>query len=103
VADRRAAYVGAVGAAGTVVATGGTLGALLLATGVSGAIGASIGSLASQWVDAHHARYIEEQIDRGGLLLWVRAWDLEREKKATEILSRHSAHDVHVHELRRRT
>jgi hypothetical protein len=95
-------YVGALGAAGAVVATGGTLGAILLATGASGAVGATIGSLAAHWIDQHHAEYIAEQIDRGGLLLWVRAWDPEREKKATTILSRHSAHDVHVHELRHR-
>jgi hypothetical protein len=38
-----------------------------------------------------------DQIDRGGLLLWVRLWNAEDEGRAIEILGRHSAREVHVH------
>ena len=40
---------------------------------------------------------LQEQLDRGGLLLWVRTWDKDREKRAVDILNKHSGHDVHVH------
>jgi hypothetical protein len=45
---------------------------------------------------AHH---IQEQLEHGGLLLWVRAWNEDDEERAVEILSRHSGQDVHVHSL----
>jgi hypothetical protein len=38
-------------------------------------------------------------MDRGGLLLWVRTWDVEDERRAVEILRKHSGSDVHVHAL----
>jgi hypothetical protein len=36
---------------------------------------------------------------RGGLVLWVRCRDKAREAAAVKILRKHSAHDVHVHEV----
>lgn len=96
-------FLGAVGAAGAVVASGGTVGALLFASAASGAAGASIGALIAQWIDRHHADYIEQQIERGGLVLWVRAWDPDQERRAVEVLKKHSGHDVHVHELKPRS
>jgi hypothetical protein len=47
----------------------------------------------------HHADYIADQLEKGGLLLWVRTWDLGDEAIAVKILSAHSAHDVHIHGL----
>ena len=47
--------------------------------------------------------YLREQLDRGGLLLWVRTYGAEGERQATEILRRWSAEDVHVHELPKAT
>ena len=46
-----------------------------------------------------HAKYLTQHLAHGGLLLWVRTRDAEREKTALEILRRHSAEDVHLHEL----
>ena len=43
------------------------------------------------------ARRLQEQLDHGGLLLWVRTWDVDEEERAIQILERHSARDVHVH------
>ena len=37
--------------------------------------------------------------ERGGLLLWVRTRDAAHEDRAKKILSKHTAHDVHVHGL----
>jgi hypothetical protein len=92
-------YVGAVAAAGAVVASGGTLAAALGAAALAGDTGGLIGSLLAKLVGGHHARHLQEHIERGGLLLWVRTWKPEDEARATEILTRHSGAQVHVHEL----
>lgn len=92
-------YVAAGTAAGAVVATGGTLAAAIGAAVVAGSAGALLGAALAKLVGDHHARYLEEQIEHGGLLLWVRTWDDERERRAVEILKRHSGLDVHVHDI----
>lgn len=53
----------------------------------------------SRCIDSHHAHYLQDQLDRGGLLLWVRTPDEEQERKAVKILKRHSADDIHLHDL----
>lgn len=92
-------YVGAVAAAGAVVATGGTLAAVITAASLAGGAGGLIGATLAKLVGDHHATHLQEQLDRGGLLLWVRTRDMAHEERATAILRRHSAHDVHVHDL----
>jgi hypothetical protein len=92
-------YVGAAAAAGAVVVSGGTLAAGIIAAVLAGGAGGLIGSILAKWVGDHHAHYLQEQMDRGGLLLWVRTWDAEDERRAVEILRRHSGSDVHVHAL----
>jgi hypothetical protein len=92
-------YVGAVAAAGAVVATGGTLAAAIAAAVAGGAGGGAIGSVLAALVAQHHADYLREQIDHGGLLLWVRTLDPAHEEKAKAILSKHSGRDVHLHDL----
>jgi hypothetical protein len=92
-------YVGAAAAAGTIVASGGTLAAAIAAAALAGGAGGIIGSILAKWVGGHHAHYLQEQMDHGGLLLWVRTRDIEYEMRAVEILRKHSAGDVHVHAL----
>ena len=92
-------YVGGVAAAGAVVASGSTLAAAIAAAALAGGVGGLIGSVLAKWVGDHHAHYLQEQLDRGGLLLWVRTWDAEDEMRAVEILRKHSASDAHVHAL----
>jgi hypothetical protein len=92
-------YVGATAAAGAVVISGGTLATAIGATMLAGGVGGLIGSILAKWVGDHHAHYLQEQMDRGGLLLWVRTWDAEDERRAVEILRKHSGSDVHVHAL----
>ncbi|HEX6143336.1 MAG TPA: hypothetical protein VFZ01_11490 [Geminicoccaceae bacterium] len=92
-------YVGAVVAGGAVVASGGTLAGAFLAAAMAGGAGGLIGSALARLMDYHHADYLQQQLDKGGLLLWVRTRDAEHEGRAREILERHSADDVHVHEL----
>ena len=42
---------------------------------------------------------MQEQLDHGGLLLWVRTTDPDHEEHAMTILKRNGAEDVHVHDL----
>jgi hypothetical protein len=92
-------YVGAVAAAGAIVASGGTLATAIAAATLAGGTGGLIGAALARLVGDHHARYLQEQLDRGGLLLWVHLRDADHEDRALTILRKHSAHDVHVHDL----
>jgi hypothetical protein len=89
-------YLPAVVAAGTVVASAGIVAAAVTGTALAGAL---IGTVLARWIDKQHAELLQEQLDRGGLLLWVRTPDAAAERRALAILTRHSAHDVHIHEL----
>ena len=92
-------YVGATVAAGAIVASGGTVAAVIVAAALAGGAGGLIGSILARWVGDHHAHYLQEQMDRGGLLLWVNTRDVALEERAVEILKKHSGVDVHVHTL----
>ena len=92
-------YVGATVAAGAVVASGGTLLAVIAGAALAGGAGGLIGSVLAKWVGDHHAHHLQEQIEHGGLLLWVRTRDPGREERAVDILGKHSADKVHVHAL----
>jgi hypothetical protein len=90
------ASIGAVAAAGAIFASGGAL-AVTLGSGLIGAeVGGFIGGILGELVEDHHAKYLQEQLDHGGLLLWVRTTDDSEEGAAKQILSRHSGRDVHA-------
>lgn len=93
------ASIGAVAAAGAIFASGGAV-AVTLGSGLIGAeVGGFIGGVLGELVDEHHAKYLQEQLDHGGLLLWVRTTDGAEENTAKQILSRHSGRDVHAHPI----
>ena len=83
-------------AAGTVVATAGAVAAAIVGTAIAGAL---VGTVFTHWMDKRHADWLQEQLDRGGVLLWVRTPGEAEERKALDILTRYSAHDVHIHEI----
>jgi hypothetical protein len=92
-------YVGATIAAGAVVVSGGTILAAIVAATLAGGAGGIVGSILAKWLGDNHARYLQAQVDHGGLLLWVRTRDARAEQRAMEILNRHSSRDAHVHTL----
>ncbi len=92
-------YVGAMAATGAVVASGGTLAALIVGATLAGGGGALIGGIMAKFIGGHHAAHLQKQLDRGGLLLWVRAWNQADEGTAAAILRKHSGSDVHIHEF----
>lgn len=90
-------YVGATSAIGAVVMSGGALAAILVAAIVAGGAGTLLGSILARLVGQHHAENLNKHIERGGLLLWVRAWEAEDEAIAISILRKHGGGDVHSH------
>jgi hypothetical protein len=93
-------YVGATAAIGAVVMSGGALAATLMAAMVAGGTGTLLGSILARLVGRHHAEYLHRQIERGGLLLWVRAWEPADEPLAIRILRKYGGDGVHSHACR---
>ena len=92
-------YVGAGLALVPIVASGGALATAIIGTALAGGAGGLIGGVLARWVGKRHAHYLQEQLERGGLLLWVRVRDAAHEARAVEILRRHAGDDIHVHTL----
>jgi hypothetical protein len=88
-------------AIGLVAAAGGALGVTVASAVAAGGVGGGIGGLIVRAVGKRRARMIDEQLRRGGLLLWVELHNAAQERKALEILQRHSGKDVHVNEIAR--
>lgn len=74
-----------------------TLAASIAAIAIGGSPAAVIGALLARRVGKHHKDYYENQIQNGGILLWVRTSDKEKEELAVKIMKGHSGRDVHVH------
>jgi hypothetical protein len=92
-------FVAAVTVGGLVVASGGLLLDALIFAATAGAVGAGIGSMFSTFIAKERAEYLQKQLEHGGLLLWVHVRDAHMEELAKKILRKHSAEDVHVHEI----
>lgn len=89
-------YLPAVIAAGTVVASAGVVAAAVAGTAVGGAV---LSTVLARWLDKAHADHLQEQLEHGGLLLWVNAPTAERQEMAVRILEDHAATDVHIHDF----
>ena len=72
---------------------------LIGAATAGGAGGLALGSLIAKFVGGTYGKYISDQLERGGLLLWVRTFDEAQEERAVSILKHHSGQDVHIHGL----
>jgi hypothetical protein len=74
-------YVGAATAAMKVVASGGSLALVAAAAAAAGAVGAGIGASAIHLLGRKQAEQLEHQMMSGGIVLWVRSRDPEREAR----------------------
>jgi hypothetical protein len=92
-------YVAAGVLLGPVAFAGGSLVAIASAAAIGAGVGGLVGLPLAGLVAQDRARHIKEQLDHGGLLLWVRVVNEGRERKAVTILKQHSGRDVHVHEV----
>ena len=66
---------------------------------IGGLSGGALGGILTNLLGDRNTKHIEEQIDRGGLLLWVRTPDREREDLAVQILRNNKALEVHAHDI----
>ncbi|MGE0724951.1 MAG: hypothetical protein AB7O45_11280 [Alphaproteobacteria bacterium] len=87
--------IAAFAAAGATVVTGG--GVLAAIVGAAAAGGGAAGAMEAigRWVGRNRESFLQEQIDRGGLLLWVTLHKPEDEARAAAILRRHGGTYVH--------
>ena len=74
-----------------------TLAASIAAVAIGGSPAAVIGTILARRADRKHKDYYENQIRHGGILMWVRVADPEKERLAVTIMKEHSGRDVHVH------
>ncbi len=98
-ATSTAALVAAFAAAGFTVATGG---AAALAAGLAAAAGLGVGAAGAALGKAagnSEQNFLDEQIQRGGVIVWVRTRDGGAEERALDILRRHGGVDVRLHEV----
>lgn len=93
-------YFGAVALAGVTFATGGGALAAIALGVLGGGASAIAGARLAKAIDENWARSLQSQIEAGGILLWVRVEDDAQARRATEILGRHGAGDVHTHLIR---
>jgi outer membrane lipoprotein SlyB len=92
-------FVGSTAALGGVVASAAVFGGALVA-GVAAAVTVgTIGAVLSKIIRQSDAEYLEQQVDEGNLLLFVRSTNGDSEEQAMQILSKHSGFDVRVHEV----
>jgi VIT1/CCC1 family predicted Fe2+/Mn2+ transporter len=90
-------FVGSYIAMAAMLTPASTLAASIAAIAIGGSPAAVIGTLLARRVGKHHKDYYARQIEHGGILLWVRVRDKEREELAVKIMQGHSGRDVHVH------
>jgi hypothetical protein len=93
-----AATIAAFAAAGFTVATGGVAAATIAAAAVAaGGVGAASTLFGRKLAD-DQTSFLDAQLARGGVLLWVRTPDAATEQTVLEVLRRHSA-GVYLHDL----
>ncbi len=91
------AYVGVVAA---VLATGGAaIPAMVTTAAIGGLGGGAVGGVLAKVLGDEYSDFFERQIESGGLLLWVKTPDKEKEEKAQAILKEYGAEDVHIHQF----
>jgi hypothetical protein len=92
-------YVGAIAGAGAVLAAGGAVAAALAAAALAGGTGGRMGLALARWVEGKRAQRLQEQLEKGGLLLWVHVRDSQREECALRVLKEAGGEDVHAHDV----
>ena len=90
-------FLGSYIAMAAMVTAASTIAASIAAVAIGGSPALAIGALLARRVGKHHKDYYTNQIEHGGILLWVRVRDKQHEDLAVKIMKGHSGRDVHVH------
>lgn len=85
-------------ASGAIVATGGTALAAVIGAAAAGGGGAIAGDFIGRVLSKKMVEPMEDQIARGGIVLWALLRAPEQETRARDILLKHGAADVHIQE-----
>ena len=91
-------FLGSFIAAAAMLTPASTIAASIAAIAIGGSPAAVIGTLLARRLGKRHKDHYANQIEHGGILLWVRVRDMERMGLAVKIMLGHSWRDVHVHE-----
>lgn len=78
---------------------GAGLGIMLAVGAVFGIGGGVLGLLFARRLGRMHATWLGEQLQRGGIVMWVNTPDPAREREAVQVLGRHTRRQVRVHDL----
>jgi len=93
--------IGSLGAALPIIASGGALAAIVAAALTGGAAATAIGKvIRDRIVKGLDAATLENDLLHGGLVVFIRARDPEREELAMAIMRDCGARNVHVHEVK---
>ncbi|MEH6405610.1 MAG: hypothetical protein V7750_19720 [Sneathiella sp.] len=93
-------YIFTIAGAGITAAYGGSIAMIITAASIMGVIGACIGGGAAYWLKRRHDAYYTDQIEHGGIPLWIHTKDEKHEKQAVKALETYNADDVHIHDLK---
>lgn len=92
-------YIGAMAGAVAVVASGGAAAMVALAATGGGALGGGLGALFARSIGKAEAERLAQNVENGGILLWVAVSDTEAERRAKEVLKAAGGTHVHAHEI----
>ena len=92
-------YVGTLAAASVIIAAGGGIAATLTTAALAGGASTYLGVALSKILGENHAKYHEEQLNNGGLILWVNMKQYQKEQQIKDIMSRNSAHHIESHNV----
>lgn len=90
-------YLGPLTTAGLIMIASGPLGATVSALVAAGITGVALRELLDDIQATPHTEAFARALEAGAVLLWARAETAERQREASEILTRHGAADVHLH------
>lgn len=93
------AYAGGIGGMFAVAAVGGGLAIALPLVLAGGLAGGGLGAIAAYAIAKQHRDAVGTQMEKGGLLLWVRTATPEREQKVLALLREAGGQNVHIHDI----
>jgi len=89
-------YIGALSAIIASAASGADNSAIIISALIGGGIGAAIGAVLAVAIRLRHTRRIKQQMDTGGLLLWVRIRGKKHEERAKSVITDHIVRHFHM-------
>jgi hypothetical protein len=93
-----AIYIPALFVAANMASRGASDGALASTVLLAGVMGGILGWWFAHRLDGMYRSRIREQLDHGGIVLWTSVYSPEQEARASAVLTRSSARDVHAHD-----